>query len=121
MDEQKYYVKLKSPNKNTPIYWCGKTTEWKLCPYIKVRYIDDYDTRNFEEKIPEWVPSFTKSELAEVMDGALYKHKFRSETTEELYNNGWVIRKDRVYGATHWEWINPLIELIPAEGEKNGR
>lgn len=58
--------------------------------------------------------SFTKSELAEIMNGALYKvkQKPRNITIDQLISDGW----DRLIGNT-WEWINPLIELIPVEEE----
>lgn len=57
-------------------------------------------------------PTFTKSELAEIMNGALYKvkQKPRNITIDQLISDGW----DRLIGNT-WEWINPLIELIPVE------
>lgn len=58
---------------------------------------------------------FTKSELGKIMGGAIYKSKFRHETQDELWRNGWTIREDKVNGCTHWEWINPLIELVPVE------
>lgn len=62
--------------------------------------------------------AFTKSELAEIMGGAIYKSKFRHGTQDELWRNGWTIRADKVNGCTHWEWINPLIELVPVEDEE---
>lgn len=40
---------------------------------------------------------FTKSELAEIMDGALYRKPFLGET------------------GIQPEWINPLIELVPVD------
>ena len=42
---------------------------------------------------------FTKSELAKIMDGALYRKPFLGET------------------GIQPEWINPLIELVPVEEE----
>lgn len=57
---------------------------------------------------------FTKSELAEIMDGALYKPR--------TYKNKWIdscecesCEETRKYGG---EWINPLIELVPVEGNE---
>ena len=43
---------------------------------------------------------FTKSELAEIMDGALYRQPFLGET------------------GIQQEWINPLIELVPVEDDE---
>lgn len=56
--------------------------------------------------------SFTKSELAKILNGALYKvkQKPRNITIDQLISDGW----DRLIGNT-WEWINPLIELVPVE------
>ena len=52
---------------------------------------------------------FTKSELAKIMDGALY--------TQTLYKD--CIPPDHVYYGNGEEivseWINPLIELMPVE------
>ena len=43
---------------------------------------------------------FTKSELSKIMDGALYRKPFLGET------------------GIQPEWINPLIELVPVEGNE---
>ena len=43
---------------------------------------------------------FTKSELSEIMDGALYK--------------GHEMNQDCVFLGCE-EWVNPLIELVPVE------
>ncbi|MCJ7969484.1 MAG: hypothetical protein MUW51_11410 [Lactococcus lactis] len=58
--------------------------------------------------------SFTKSELSEILNGALYKvkQKPRNIAIDQLISDGW----DRLIGNT-WEWIPPLIELIPVEEE----
>ncbi len=43
---------------------------------------------------------FTKSDLSKMMDGALYRKPFLGET------------------GIQPEWINPLIELVPVEGNE---
>ena len=43
---------------------------------------------------------FTKSDLSKMMDGALYRNPFLGET------------------GIQPEWINPLIELVPVEGNE---
>ncbi|OSP88234.1 hypothetical protein B9W73_02555 [Lactococcus lactis] len=101
MNDKKYYVKLKNTYKH----------DERLLSLNKVSgKIDFVDWRNSGA----WWKG-TKSELAEIMGGAIYKSKFRHETQDELWRNGWTIRADKVNGCTHWEWINPLIELVPVE------
>ena len=87
MSEQKYYVKL----------------------IPEIMYYSSYDgfestiyTDFWLDKSGIFVPSIdrdkiTKSELAEIMDGALYRKPFLGET------------------GIQPEWINPLIELVPVE------
>lgn len=55
--------------------------------------------------------SFTKTELAEVKGGAIYK--FREVTAEwnELDHPDWNYNPY----IDKYEWINPLIELVPVE------
>ena len=89
MSEQKYYVKLKP----------------------EIVYPSSYDgfesmvyTNFWLDKSGIFVPSIdrdkiTKSELAEIMDGALYRKPFLGET------------------GIQPEWINPLIELVQIEEE----
>ncbi|MDT2857967.1 hypothetical protein [Lactococcus lactis] len=64
------------------------------------------------EAYPNKIDYFTKSELAEIMGGAIYKvkQKSKSVTIDELIADGW----NRLIG-NNWEWINPLIELVPVE------
>ena len=90
MSEQKYYVKLRP----------------------EIMYYSSYDgfestiyTDFWLDKSGIFVPpidrdKITKSELAEIMDGALYRKPFLGET------------------GIQPEWINPLIELVPVEEEK---
>ena len=87
MSEQKYYVKL----------------------IPEIMYYSSYDgfestiyTDFWLDKSGIFVPpidrdKITKSELAEIMDGALYRKPFLGET------------------GIQPEWINPLIELVPVE------
>ena len=90
MSEQKYFVKL----------------------IPEVVYYSSYDgfesmvyTNFWLDKLGIFVPStdrdkITKSELAEIMGGALYRKPFLGET------------------GIQPEWINPLIELVPVEGNE---
>ena len=89
MSEQKYYVKLRP----------------------EIMYYSSYDgfestiyTDFWLDKSGIFVPpidrdKITKSELAEIMDGALYRKPFLGET------------------GIQPEWINPLIELVQVEEE----
>ena len=90
MSEQKYYVKLRP----------------------EIMYYSSYDgfestiyTDFWLDKSGIFVPpidrdKITKSELAEIMDGALYRQPFLGET------------------GIQPEWINPLIELVPVEDDE---
>ena len=87
MSEQKYFVKL----------------------IPEVVYYSSYDgfesmvyTNFWLDKLGIFVSTInrdkiTKSELAEIMDGALYRKPFLGET------------------GIQPEWINPLIELVPVD------
>ena len=89
MSEQKYYVKLRP----------------------EIMYYSSYDgfestiyTDFWLDKSGIFVPTIdrdkiTKTELAEIMDGALYRKPFLGET------------------GIQPEWINPLIELVQIEEE----
>ena len=69
--------------------------------------------------------AFTKSELGKIMGGILYRtftHQFNPELAEELYKLGYKTTQTteewieaRYEFANIWEWINPLIELVPVE------
>lgn len=90
MSEQKYYVKLRP----------------------EIMYYSSYDgfestiyTDFWLDKSGIFVPSIdrdkiTKTELAEIMDGALYRKPFLGET------------------GIQPEWINPLIELVQVEDDE---
>ncbi len=101
MSEQKYYVKLSPEVMYYSDYGLGS-----------IQYLEPYlnDSGDFGPAIDR--TSFTKSELTEIMVGALYKKadycKFMElppdwEMNDE--NDKWLC-----------EWINPLIELVPVEG-----
>lgn len=91
MSEKKYYVKLKTEVMYYSDYGLGS-----------IQYLEPYlnDSGDFAPATDRF--SFTKSEIAEIMDGALYK---------PLYVN-------KEYGVIDEEWINPLIELVPVEDEE---
>lgn len=106
----KYYIKLKSPNEHTPIWWCGDDAEWQSFSYEPVYHYDEEYGYEIDEwgykiatgwKVSEYIPSFTLEEIAKIQDGALYK---------PLYVN-------KEYGVINEEWINPIIDLVP-EGEQ---
>ena len=89
MSEQKYYVKLRQ-----------EVCIADQCGYggiiCHTWLSKDYD---FSEEL--FRQAFTKSELSEIMNGALYRKPFLGET------------------GIQPEWINPLIELVPVEEVKN--
>ena len=115
MSEQKYYVKLKSPNNHLGIWWRGDRSEWQLYSRDPVygEELDDWGERVvIGWKVSKYIPSFTKTELAEIMDGALYTQTLSKDcmTPDHVY-----------YGSGEEivsEWINPLIELVPVEGNE---
>ncbi|WP_282798478.1 hypothetical protein [Lactococcus lactis] len=56
------------------------------------------------EAYPNKIDCFTKSELAKIMGGAIYKRageNFVREGSTDVYDDN--------------EWINPLIKLVPVE------
>lgn len=91
MSEQKYYVKLKEDVnfKNGEDYY-GQDMFGYDYMWLDV----DHELYPKRYRYP-----YTKSELAKIMDGALYIEPFLGET------------------GIHPEWINPLIELVPVEEE----
>ena len=121
MSEKKYYVFL-SPlnNGNKPFFQLvsfGFMAE--LFGFAKC------NTKNKNGRYENKYSRFTKSELAEIMDGVLYRtfnHQFHPQLAEELYKLGyrttqtteeWI--EARCEFDNIWEWINPLIELVPVE------
>ena len=100
MNEQKYYVQI---NKNlwnnlNPLQLGGVGIDLFPSEYGYGEYfIAEYEPKSSYAKVNK--NSFTKSELAEIMDGALYRKPFLGET------------------GIQPEWINPLIELVQIEEE----
>ena len=96
MSEQKYYVLLKNlTGQPIPIQLCRFGFCGELVDFAKPKLARG----NYFLKGPN--QRFTKSELSEIMNGALYRKPFLGET------------------GIQPEWINPLIELVPVEEVKN--
>ena len=98
MSEQKYYVQINRSlwNNLNPLQLGGVGIA--LCPSecdYGQYFIAEYEPESSYTKVNK--NSFTKSELAKIMDGALYRKPFLGET------------------GIQPEWINPLIELVPVE------
>ncbi len=90
MSEQKYYVFQKSLD--------GKKIVSQLVRYkFMSRYVKFVPIKTKSGRYENSFSKFTKSELAEIMDGALYRKPFLGET------------------GIQPEWINPLIELVHVE------
>ena len=112
MSEQKYYVFQKSVD--------GKKIVSQLvrCKFMSENAefvpVIQSESGRYENSFSE----FTKKELSEMMDGALYKEmkdvvEYRTDTLIES-NTGWSFT-DEIIGDI--EWINLLIELVPVEEE----
>ena len=107
MSEQKYYVKLKS--------FTGQPKAIQLASFGFCGELVDFVTPkvsrgNYLLKKP--CTQFTKSELAEIMDGALYTQTLSKDcmTPDHVY-----------YGSGKEivsEWINPLVELVLVEDDE---
>ena len=103
MSEQKYYVFQKSLD--------GKKIVSQLVRYRLMNEGAKFVSvsRNKSGRYENSFSEFTKKELAEIMDGALY--------TQTLFKD--CIPPDHVYYGSGEEivseWINPLIELVPVE------
>lgn len=106
MSEQKYYVKLRLE----VMYYSGYG-------FGGIQYLEPYlnDSGDFAPATDR--DSFAKSELAEIMNGDLYKQSdclpFEWLYSHEQLRNdlGWEYNET----IDKWEWINPLIELVPVE------
>ena len=94
MSEQKYYVKLKSFTGQPKAI---QLASFGFCGELVDFVIPKVSRGNYLLKKP--CTQFTKSELAEIMDGALYHEPFLGEA------------------GIQPEWINPLIELVQVEEE----
>lgn len=92
MSEQKYYVKLEFSS-----------------TYLHVGSVFISWDKNKKSCGGYCQTEFTKTELAEIMDGALYTQTLSKDC----------IPPDHVYYGSGEdivsEWINPLIELVPVE------
>ena len=94
MSEQKYYVFQKSVD--------GKEIVSQLVRFkfmgenAKFMPVSKSKSCRYENSFSE----FTKIELAKIGNGALYRKPFLGET------------------GIQPEWINPLIELVPVEGNE---
>ena len=95
MSEQKYYVLLKNlTGQPIPIQLCRFGFCGELIDFAKPKLARGNNLLKGQNQ------RFTKSELAEIMDGALYK--------------GHEMNQDCVFLGCE-EWVNPLIELVPVE------
>ncbi|AGV73771.1 hypothetical protein [Lactococcus cremoris] len=114
MSEKMYYVFL-SPlnNGNKPFFqlishgFMGELVSFTKC-----------NTKNKDGRYENKYSRFTKSELAEIMGGALYRLPVIQ------YNSGRICPNEEIESDTmgkfgqitrYPEWINPLIELVPVE------
>ena len=99
MNEQKYYVKLK-PSISVIVEHDDQDNEIEF----------GYGYLNGLHEFSPLTPGnkFTKSELAEVMNGALY----RPDTSDPVLDHD-------LDFLNNLEWINPLVKLIPVEEVKN--
>ena len=98
MSEQKYYVQINRNlwNNLNPLQLGGVGIDLCQSEYgYGQNFIAEYEPESSYAKVNK--NSFTKSELAEIMDGAFYRKPFLGET------------------GIQPEWINPLIELVPVE------
>lgn len=130
MSEQKYYVKLNvlkgSIHKRANVYNTNYHPD-----YVYFLCEDGKSIAPCFESITEWTEPhakandfhlgmFTKSELAEIMDGALYKQtwalpfEWLSNSTSLKEGLGWEYNET----IDKFEWTNPLIELVPVEEEE---
>ena len=101
MSEQKYYVQINRNlwNNLNPLQLGGIGIDLCQSEYGYGQYfIAEYEPESSYAKVNK--NSFTKTELSEIMDGALYRKPFIGET------------------GIQPEWINPLIELVPVEGDE---
>ena len=98
MSEQKYYVQINRNlwNNLDPLQLGGIGIDLCQSEYGYGQYfIAEYEPESSYAKVNK--NSFTKSELAEIMDGAFYREPFLGEA------------------GIQPEWINPLIELVPVD------
>ena len=99
MSEQKYYVKLRQE-----VFIADRCGHGGIICHTWLS--EDYD---FSEEL--FRQAFTKSELAKIMNGALY-----SVSDEKCNYCGY--SGDTCGDENCEEWINPLIELVPVEDDE---
>lgn len=87
--EKQFYIKVKNTCP-TKYVWLNQSTKNIYFDNRSTNWTNNGNVKNI----------FTKSELAEIANGTLYKQEYERE---EL---------------TDREWFNPLFELIPVDGEK---
>lgn len=61
--------------------------------------------------------TFTKTELSKIKNGALYKRKWRDHRNDIDFGDGWKMKVDWEAKHDYWEWINPLIKLVPVKDD----
>ncbi len=96
MSEQKYKVRLYAGISYYPNMNC--------CELMDASVYLTKEVGNPFEAYPNKIDCFTKSELAKIMGGAIYKRageNFVREGSTDVYDDN--------------EWINPLIKLVPVE------
>lgn len=100
MSEQKYYVKLKEEFQATGVTFA----DMRLYLYKNGAF--DYGYNGYH---------FTKSELAEIKEGAFYQKPVNMDSwTPGFQPNGYIYNEiDKTY-----EYTNLLIELVPVEEEE---
>ena len=105
MSEQKYYVQINKKlwNNLNPLQLGDVGID--LCPSDQY-FIAEYEPESIYAKVNK--NSFTKSELAKIMDGALY----RPDTSDPVLDHD-------LDFFDNLEWINPLVKLIPVEEIEN--
>ena len=108
MSEQKYYVFQKSVDGKKIV---SQLVRYKLMS-VDAKFVSV--SRNKSGRYENRFSEFTKIELAKIGNGALYKREDYCEFME--LPPDWVMN-DKTY---KWlcEWINPLIELVPVEGNE---
>lgn len=89
--------------------------------YVRLKPMDTYLIRDNPDKggviwIDGYKQPFTKSELAEIMNGALYQKPANYDSwTPGFQPDGFIYDKIN----KRYEYINPLIELVAVEDDKN--
>lgn len=110
MSEQKYFIFLSPLNNGIkPFYQLIKHGFMgELVSFVQ------YKPQNKDGRYKNKYYRFTKSELVEIMDGAILKKIPGGTPLGDL-------EKDKTH--YHWiddcnYWVNPLVELVPVDDEK---